>query len=54
MGMPKGFKHSEATKAKMRNSHVGLRHTEATKAKLRKEWKRRSERERDMREEWER
>lgn len=33
IGLPKGFKHSDESKAKMRNSHIGLKQSEITKQK---------------------
>jgi hypothetical protein len=35
MGRRKGFKHSEATLAKLRAAHLGLRHSAETRAKMR-------------------
>jgi hypothetical protein len=43
MSRPKGFRHTEETKAKMRVHHVGMkgkRHTDDSKSKLSETWKR--------------
>ncbi len=46
MAMPKGFKHSEATKAKMRASHRGVKFSDERRASMKAAAKRREARRR--------
>jgi hypothetical protein len=46
---PKGSTHSEESKHKIRESHLGMTHTEATKNKMRESQQRRRQREKEER-----
>lgn len=46
MGMPKGFRHTEATKDKMRKAHTGVKFSEERKAVMKAAAQKREERRR--------